>query len=161
MVAVASAAGGEVNERLYPCDACGLKHARGDCGESVDCKHDTRPRRDCLYCLCQAKCGEFQCELDPEHEGDHYYQGGLDAEFAITWPGCSHMFLLDVGGASVRCNNGDPEHEGEHIGVRMLGIDFAVAEPGNPKSRKITQTTAWQEVRWTVVTPVKGADHGV
>lgn len=50
------------------------------------CQQGTARHRDCVECVCQSRqYPDMQCELDPDHEGDHAYFGGLDIDFAILW----------------------------------------------------------------------------
>lgn len=115
---------------------------------TVECDHGTAPLRHCLLCCCQSKWDRwgqhYQCELDPQHDGDHYYAGGLEADFAITWAQCMHAFLGD-GKIAVWCVR-EGGHDGAHRGTSVEDIDFEATD--DPKRMEITQTFTMQEVLW-------------
>lgn len=107
------------------------------------CDHGTAPLRTCELCLCQSKSGsgEFQCELDPQHDGVHWYRGGLEDEFAITWEGCLHAFLGE-GLMGVTCEL-ERGHAGDHTGTATVDMAFEAAQPDDPKKRETRRTVTW------------------
>ena len=126
---------------LLPCESI-----RGQVSERV-CDHGTAPLRTCELCVCQSKSREFQCELDPHHDGVHWYRGGLEDEFAITWEGCLHAFLGEgLMGVSCELERG---HLGMHTGDTITDMDFEAAHPDDPKSREIKQTLTKRRVYWS------------